>query len=1025
MNWCVNVYLVTIYNMKTRLVSTMAAALAALALSAAPTLPFKGDGTVDSPYLIQSKADLVAMSELSCTENYNDIVQGKVTIFEGCYFKMTADIDLEFDDEFIGICCTDKSTCARELRFKGVFDGNGHTIHNMKLRGVAWAVDPEDNNGVGTPSTTNSHEARCFVGRLGDGGKVLNLNIADDCVIEGYNRTAGVVGYAYDGSTITNCRNYADIIAYGDYAGGIVAYNGGATVSDCYNAGNIVSATYCAGGIVGQSNSGDLERCVNAGNVSISQFTTKAPDGWAGGIIGLCNSSLSGVVDCVNLGAVSSTANAGGIAGSMKTMRNVVNYGMVTCDDATKCGAIAGTSTAGFGATTSSTYYDSQILTTGAVAGNAYSGTTASTTALLTSGDLLSGFDAALWSFEKGCYPMLKQFAAEVAALNGRRVVATLADGQTVANVTSDVALAAVDGLEWSLNPDAKFKIVGNLVKSPSAAMTTPDTLTATFGNYVKRLPLICTVGSTQTGPFEGEGTAESPYLLSTKDDLVKLSELTSTNDAAEAPSKQSFAGKYFRLANDIDMEYTDDFKGISVAASFTLSTYIHFDGVIDGDGHTIHRLKIDGVKFSKSPDQVGDGEFPTTDNAACAAETYYKSFVGRLGNGGVIRNLNMAADCDIVAFTSVGGFAGVLGYGALIENCRNYADVTGYNTCVGGIAGTVSEGARITGCYNAGTVTTGTLGAGGIAGVNDGKIDNCVNAGNILGTQLSTNVPSGLGFLNQVGGIAGSMTKSTSSISECLNVGSIVGEVEVGGLLGTFGTAEKCLNYGIVRATNEAQYYKSGNLYGNKANMSGKTASQLYFDGQINRVQAISIETFTFEGELVTVPVTTENLISGEELPGLGSDKWDYRAGAYPVMKQFADEPLVKCARTVILKMFANMSAAGDMLPITLVAEPGVEWSADERFNIDNGAAVPLKDGLGTITATALDGGYVKMFTINIINVSSVDEIEGNTKEIISEQWFDLAGRQLTDGMRGYRIPAVKVVRYSDGSSSTAKTMF
>ena len=52
---------------------------------------------------------------------------------------------------------------------------------------------------------------------------------------------------------------------------------------------------------------------------------------------------------------------------------------------------------------------------------------------------------------------------------------------------------------------------------------------------------------------FLGAGTGESPYLISTAEDLVKLAELTnSTATAAE------YADKYYRLTADIDMAGID-----------------------------------------------------------------------------------------------------------------------------------------------------------------------------------------------------------------------------------------------------------------------------------------------------------------------------------------------------------------------------------------------------------------------------------------------------------------------------------
>ena len=58
---------------------------------------FEGEGTEASPYLIKSKDDLIRLSEISSTDNPNDLQAygGSLSTFAGVYFKMTSDIDLE------------------------------------------------------------------------------------------------------------------------------------------------------------------------------------------------------------------------------------------------------------------------------------------------------------------------------------------------------------------------------------------------------------------------------------------------------------------------------------------------------------------------------------------------------------------------------------------------------------------------------------------------------------------------------------------------------------------------------------------------------------------------------------------------------------------------------------------------------------------------------------------------------------------------------------------------------------------
>lgn len=100
-----------------------------------------------------------------------------------------------------------------------------------------------------------------------------------------------------------------------------------------------------------------------------------------------------------------------------------------------------------------------------------------------------------------------------------------------------------------------------------------------------------------------GRGTEDNPYLISTPEDLVELSELTK---ASTSTNPFLAADKYYKLTNDIDMNFRDDFYGIATRESETttdgVTTYglavsttdYSFKGTIDGDGHVISNLKVD-----------------------------------------------------------------------------------------------------------------------------------------------------------------------------------------------------------------------------------------------------------------------------------------------------------------------------------------------------------------------------------------------------------------------------------------------
>jgi len=172
------------------------------------------------------------------------------------------------------------------------------------------------------------------------------------------------------------------------------------------------------------------------------------------------------------------------------------------------------------------------------------------------------------------------------------------------------------------------------------------------------------------------------------------------------------------------------------------------FSGHIDGDGHTIHKMKADYFTWETTPEDSADG-FGTPNTSGSRS---YKGFIGRLAAEGSVKNLNMAADCDFgKVWATTGAFVGY-NYG-LVENCRNYADIVGYSCWIGGIVGQNVAGGIVRGCYNAGNISSGYMTAGGITGANNGIIEDCANTGDITVKKLSNFAKS----YTLAGGITGS----------------------------------------------------------------------------------------------------------------------------------------------------------------------------------------------------------------------------------------------------------------------------
>lgn len=851
---------------------------------------FEGDGTEASPYLIKSKADLIRLSQLSCTDNPADLPDygGSLSSFAGTYFKMTSDIDLEYSTDFRGISSTTNSTVYAKIKFQGIFDGDGHAVKRMKVGTVTWGTRPEDSTtGIGKLNNSTSKAQAALFGVLGTGAVVKNVVIAADCRIEGTNFVAGVVGDGgKSGATIENCRNYAAITGYGQNVGGIVGYQNGATVRGCFNAGTITSGIFYAGGISGQA-LGTIEDCMNVGDVRVITISQESCPWLAGGIVGRTTKAIT---DCVNFGSVTGVKSIGGIAGqTSKPINNCMSLGIVTGEE--NAGVVAGdASSLGFGQSFGNCLFDSQLTTLLSVGSGSASGTQGKATAQLTSGEALSGFSTEKWQFEAGKYPVLGAFAAEDGAVKMRQIVLSLAEGETVGNVMTDATLSSADGLVWSLSEGADFSISGNTLKVPAGRTETPNVLTATFGNFTKNITIAKTDESV-SGPFEGEGTEESPYLIQTKADLITLSKLTCAENSSQLATIDTFAGKFFKMTADIDLEYDEEFIGISVSSQFSYSPHVVFAGTFDGDGHQIKRMKMGGVAWTVRPEDAPDG-LGTPDTEA-SSQYYYRSFIGRLG--GTVKNLSIAADCKIEGYTSLGGIVGVMNSGSLVENCRNYANVLAWNTLAGGIAADVNKGATIRNCYNEGNITTAIMVAGGIAGRLAGTIELCANAGDVkaLGLTSVVNEEVNYDMLMDVGGIVGNGTPNTNTamIANCVNAGTIEGTKNVGGLSGTDVAMTSCVNYGIV---NGSMINFTGTACGTNA---GKKKEDVYYDSQTSVAKGVA------NGNNVSGAYATGTslMVNGFPMIGLAPANWKFDANMYPTLVQFADEPKLYDARRII----------------------------------------------------------------------------------------------------------------------------
>ena len=207
--------------------------------------------------------------------------------------------------------------------YTGTFDGGNHTITGLTV--------------------TGSNEYAGLFGRIGSGGKVMNVKL-EGVQIESDNEMSavgGVVGYSY--GNIENC-SVSGSVSSNSTAGGVVGAQLGGSITGCNTSATVKGVTY-AGGIAGYTNGGgSLTGCYATGSISVENNTTNAA--WAGGVVGSNGSST--LTACYATGSVTSSGSgtiyAGGVRGTNDFGTLTACYhanGTISCPGGTT-GGVAG-----------------------------------------------------------------------------------------------------------------------------------------------------------------------------------------------------------------------------------------------------------------------------------------------------------------------------------------------------------------------------------------------------------------------------------------------------------------------------------------------------------------------------------------------------------------------------------------------------------------------------------------------------------------------------------------------------------
>jgi hypothetical protein len=276
-----------------------------------------GSGTPEDPYQIATAEDLGAI-------NHYDL--------NACY-KLVADIDLA------GITWS----LAPVLFLDGKFDGSGHTISNLTIRGgydlalfgILGADASVTDLGVTDVNINGTIESGVNLASLAGWsmGEIARCYATGS--VSGGNearRVGGLVGGLYQG-TIDDCYSMVTVSACVDSGGvgGFVGLSSG-SITNSFAAGSVTGGNLSTsfGGLLGSNRGGIVTKSYSSGNVSCGERSR-----FVGGFVGLNVGTVENCYANSNVAAGDSSSRLGGLIGQSEVTSSMVNRcyatGSVSC----------------------------------------------------------------------------------------------------------------------------------------------------------------------------------------------------------------------------------------------------------------------------------------------------------------------------------------------------------------------------------------------------------------------------------------------------------------------------------------------------------------------------------------------------------------------------------------------------------------------------------------------------------------------------------------------------------------------
>ena len=749
-------------------------------------------GTEEEPYII---------SDLETLERFRDSVNAGNS-YAGQYVKLANNIDMsggygaDIDDATVS--WTPIGSVSSQ--FCGIFDGAGFTISGLyidnseadyqglfgylgeggTIRGLGVSGSVAGGRYVGGLVGKSDGEIReCYNSALVAGGMIVG----------------GVVGN--NSGAVSDCYNTGDAIGNDAYAGGIAGWNDdNAAVSACYNIGNIngnnsvggvvgmnlgfVTACYYLEGSAATSDGGKMKTSAQfaAGEVAwlLREAQIEGDDGvisqiWGQTLSGrtpdaypvLTDDNTKSVLKVTfmtpgeHVGSYTEHATDYANPNSPITLpqtpeaigRNAFAYWTTSADIAANppFGTQENVFEAPAGLTEDTTAY--------AVYARQFTATDEDALISLKVGDSIEmDLSDYIQFVDENLSVQFDTFDFAVAEGSALPAGLSLSDGKITG--TAEAGSAGRINVTFTVTDTAPYVTLAELDPDPASQSA----------NLTLQFRIIDDLGDMFTGdPSDDSGNT---YFIEDKEDMETLAEYINNGNSGE--------GLTFKVAQDIELEGNEANQWTPIGDESN-----QFLGTFDGDNHIISGLYINRPRYDDQGLFGYLGEGGAIRNTGVSG-----SVTGDFDVGGVVgRNLGAVSGCYNTGDITGRYVGGVIGDNrGEVSLCYNIGDVTG-NGYVGGVVGN-NYGNIVSGCYNTGNVTGEgdySCRVGGVVGMNWGSsatVRLCYNTGDITGN-------------DDVGGVVG---YNHVEVIGCYNTGEIIGTADVGGVVGmNFGAVSGCYN--------------------------------------------------------------------------------------------------------------------------------------------------------------------------------------------------------------------------------------